>query len=121
MELQKGRLSPPQRSPAESLTRTGKGEIPSLVLWTHRPRRPSCPGHFSVHSSRVDIAQDVTASGVKPPVLMTACRWKGYRMPIHYTECQAEGRGAVARYYRSSVVRSQNLVQNHNAPLLGSA
>ena len=45
-------------------------------------------------------AQDLAASGVELPELMTAGRWKSSRMPARYTERQAAGRGAVARYYQ---------------------
>ena len=34
------------------------------------------------------------------PELMTAGRWKSPRMPARYTERQAAGRGAVAKYYQ---------------------
>ena len=46
------------------------------------------------------MAQDLAASGVELPELMTAGRWKSSRMPARYTERQAAGRGAVARYYQ---------------------
>ena len=45
------------------------------------------------------MAQDLAAAGVELPELMTAGRWKSSRMPARYTERQAAGRGAVARYY----------------------
>ena len=48
-------------------------------------------------SRSVGMAQDLAASGVE---LMTAGRWKSSRMPARYTERQAAGRGAVARYYQ---------------------
>ena len=46
------------------------------------------------------MAQDLAASGVELPELMTAGRWKSSRMPARYTERQTAGRGAVARYYQ---------------------
>ena len=46
------------------------------------------------------MAQDLARSGVELPELMTAGRWKSSRMPARYTERQAAGRGAVARYYQ---------------------
>ena len=46
------------------------------------------------------MAQDLAASGVELPELMTAGRWKSSRMPARYSERQAAGRGAVARYYQ---------------------
>ena len=55
---------------------------------------------FTGHSGRVGMAQDLAASGVELPELMTAGRWKTSRMPARYTERQAAGRGAVARYYQ---------------------
>ena len=45
-------------------------------------------------------AQDLSAAGFALPELMTAGRWKSPRMPARYTERQAAGRGAVARYYQ---------------------
>ena len=55
---------------------------------------------FTGHSGRVGMAQDLSAAGVELPELMTAGRWKSSRMPARYTEKQAAGRGAVARYYQ---------------------
>ena len=55
---------------------------------------------FSGHSGRVGMAQDLTASGAELPALMVAGRWQSARMPARYTEKQALGRGAVARYYQ---------------------
>ena len=55
---------------------------------------------FTGHSGRVSMAQDLAATGVDLPALMTAGRWKSSRMPAKYTERQAAGRGAVARYYQ---------------------
>ena len=46
------------------------------------------------------MAQDLAASGVELLELMTAGQWKSSRMPARYTERQAAGRGAVARYYQ---------------------
>ena len=54
---------------------------------------------FTGHSGRVGMAQDLVKSGVELPALMTAGRWKSSKMPARYTERQAAGRGAVARYY----------------------
>ena len=51
-------------------------------------------------SRSVGMAQDLAASGVELPELMTAGRWKSARMPARYTERQSAGRGAVARYYQ---------------------
>ena len=36
---------------------------------------------FSGHSGRVGMAQDLAATGVELPALMTAGRWKSFRMP----------------------------------------
>ena len=55
---------------------------------------------FTGHSGRVGMAQVLAATGVEMPALMTAGRWKSSRMPARYIECQAAGRGAVARYYQ---------------------
>ena len=53
---------------------------------------------FTGHSGRVGMAQDLAA--VELPALMPAGRWKSSKMPARYTEGQAAGRGAVARYYQ---------------------
>ena len=55
-------------------------------------------------SRSVGMAQDLAATGVELPALMQAGRWKSSRMPVRYTERQAAGRGAVARYYRRAGV-----------------
>ena len=52
------------------------------------------------HSGRVGMAQTLSEAGFALPELMTAGRWKSPRMPARYTERQAAGRGAVARYYQ---------------------
>ena len=59
---------------------------------------------FSGHSGRVGMAQDLAASGVELPELMTAGRWKSSRMPARYTERQSAGRGPVARITRGEGV-----------------
>ena len=41
---------------------------------------------FTGHSGRVGMAQDLAASGVELPELMTAGRWQISRMPARYTE-----------------------------------
>ena len=58
---------------------------------------------FSAHSARVGMAQDLSAAGAELPELMTAGRWDSPTMPARYTEAQAAGRGAVARYYRGDL------------------
>ena len=50
-------------------------------------------------TGRVGMAQDLAATGVELPALMTAGRWKSAKMPARHTERQAADRGAVARYY----------------------
>ena len=60
---------------------------------------------FSSHSARVGMAQDLSAAGAELPELMTAGRWDSPTMPARYTEAQAAGRGAVARYYRGDLRR----------------
>jgi site-specific recombinase XerD len=57
----------------------------------------------SGHSCRVGMAQDLAASGAELPELMQAGRWKSPTMPARYTERQAAGRGAVARFYSEKV------------------
>ena len=65
-------------------------------------RAAGLPGWRDItgHSGRVGMAQDLSAAGFALPELMTAGRWKSPRMPARYTERQADGRGAVARYYQ---------------------
>ena len=46
------------------------------------------------------MAQDLAATGVELPALMTAGQWKSSRMPARYTERQAGA--AVTRYYQES-------------------
>ena len=46
------------------------------------------------------MAQDLSAAGAELPELMTAGRWDSPTMPARYTEAQAAGKGAVARYHR---------------------
>ena len=58
---------------------------------------------FSAHSPRVGMAQDLSAAGAELPELMTAGRWESPTMPARYTQAQAAGRGAVARYYRGDL------------------
>ena len=53
---------------------------------------------FTGHSGRVGMAQDLASTGTELPALMTAGRWKNSKMPARYTERQAAGRGAVAKY-----------------------
>ena len=55
---------------------------------------------FTGHSGRVGMAQDLANTGAELPALMTAGRWKNSKMPARYTERQAAGRGAVAKYYQ---------------------
>ena len=57
---------------------------------------------YTGHSGRVGMAQDLVKSGVELPALMTAGRWKSFKMPTPYTERQAADRGAVARYYQEN-------------------
>ena len=58
---------------------------------------------FSGHSPRVGMAQDLSSAGAELPELMTAGRWDSPTMPARYTEAQAAGRGAVARYHRGDL------------------
>ena len=57
---------------------------------------------FTGHSGRVGMAQDLASTGTELPALMTAGRWTSSKMPARYTERQAAGRGAVARYYQGT-------------------
>ena len=57
---------------------------------------------FTGHSGRGGMAQDLAATGVELPALMMAGRWKSSRTPARYTDRQAAGRGAVAKYYQQS-------------------
>lgn len=57
----------------------------------------------SAHSPRVGMAQDLSAAGAELPELMTAGRWDSPTMPARYTEAQAAGKGAVARYHRGDL------------------
>ena len=50
------------------------------------------------------MAQDLVATGVELPALMTAGRWKSAKMPARYTDRQTADRGPVARYYRRAKV-----------------
>ena len=52
---------------------------------------------FTGHSGRVGMAQDLAATGVELPALMTAGWWKSSKMPARYTERQASDRGAVGQ------------------------
>ena len=58
---------------------------------------------FSGHSPRVGMAQDLSAAGAELPELMTPGRWDSPTMPALYTEAQAAGSGAVARYHRGDL------------------
>ena len=60
---------------------------------------------YSGHSSRVGMAQDLTAARAELLELMTAGRWDSPTMPARYTEGRAAGRGAVARCYRGALRR----------------
>ena len=65
---------------------------------------------FTRHLRRVGIAQDLAASGVELPALVTAGRWKSFKMPARHTERQAVGRGAVSRCYQLSGDRHSHAV-----------
>ena len=60
---------------------------------------------FSAQSGHAGMTQDLSAAGAELPELMTAGRWDSPTMPARYTEAQAIGRGAVARYYRGDLRR----------------
>ena len=75
---------------------------PSGGVFSRQPRAAGLPGWRDItgHSGRVGMAQDLSAASFALPELMTAGRCKSPRMPDRYTERQAAGRGAVARYYQ---------------------
>ena len=74
-----------------------------MVAWQYLERRiPDFGEGFTGHSGRVGMGQDMANTGVERPALMTAGRWKSSKMPARYTERQAVGRGAVAKYYQES-------------------
>ena len=58
---------------------------------------------FSAHPPRVEMAQNLSAAGAELPELMTTARWDSPTMPARYTEAQAAGKGAVAKYYRGEL------------------
>ena len=60
---------------------------------------------FNTHSPRVGMVQDLSAAGAELPELMTAGRWDSPTMPAKYTEAQAAGRSAVARYHQGDLRR----------------
>ena len=62
---------------------------------------------FSGHSCRVGMAQDLAASGVELPALMTAGRWKSPKTAAKYTRNESAGRGAVARFYGAAQPRQE--------------
>ena len=51
------------------------------------------PAGFTGHPGSVGMDQDLTASGVEMPALMTADRWTISKMSARCTERQAAGRG----------------------------
>ena len=81
-------------------------------------RAAGLPGWRDItgHSGRVGMAQDLSAAGFALPELMTAGRWKSPRMPARYTERQAAGRGAVARYYQGGGVEARRRRPGKRAP-----
>ena len=62
---------------------------------------PSTPV-FGLSASQIGRRVDAAAkaAGVELPALMNTGRWKSPKMPARYTEGQAAGRGAVAKYYQ---------------------
>ena len=87
-----------------------------MVAWQSLERRiPDLGEGCTGHSGRVGMAQNLAATGTELPALMTAGRWKSSRMPARYTERQAAGRGAVARYYGESETTKRGSWQNQPA------
>ena len=77
------------------------------------------PGEpFSAHSSRVGMAQDLNTAGAELPELMTAGRWDSPTMPAKYTEAQAAGSGAVARYHQGYLRKYLKLHLSGKRPLV---
>ena len=60
---------------------------------------------FTGHLGRVGMAQDLATSGVELPALVTAGRWKSFKMPARYTERQVVGRGSSEQMLQSSGYR----------------
>lgn len=61
--------------------------------------RAGLPGHFSGHSPRIGMAQDLAAAGAGLPAIMQAGRWQSARMVSTYVREQEAARGAVAKWY----------------------
>lgn len=59
-------------------------------------------GHFSGHSPRIGMAQDLAQAGISLVALMEAGRWKSAKMPRHYIRGVEAGQGAVAQWYGAS-------------------
>ena len=66
-------------------------------------RQAGLQGHYSGHSPRIGMAQDLARFGVGLVALMEAGRWKSPAMPAYYTRSQAAGQGAVAQFYKGKV------------------
>jgi integrase/recombinase XerD len=62
-------------------------------------RRSRLDIHFSAHSLRVGMAQDLTADNLEIGAVMQAGGWTTPRMLARYTSKLAAKRGAIARYY----------------------
>ena len=67
-------------------------------------RAAGVKGHFSGHSPRIGMAQDLVRAGASLPAVMSAGRWKTATMPAYYTRSQAVGSGAVAAWHKSRTV-----------------
>ena len=60
---------------------------------------------FTRHLKKVGMAQDLAARGVELPALVTAGRWKSFKMPARYTERQVVGRESGEQMLQSSGYR----------------
>ena len=77
-------------------------QLSSVQIWRRikaAAKAAGLEGHYSGHSPRVGMAQDLSAAGCELPALMTAGRWESPSMPARYTRGETAARGAVARYY----------------------
>ena len=58
---------------------------------------------FGLSARQISRRIKVAGLGAELPELMAAGRWDSPTMPANYTEAQAAGRGAVARYHRGDL------------------
>ena len=63
-------------------------------------RQAGLEGHFSGHSPRIGMAQDLARSGLSLPTIMQAGRWRAPEMVSTYIRQITAADGAVARWYQ---------------------